>query len=55
MKNAENVRNDGCPQRDSTEYEGYAGAQSAVIPETGEKESKQADLLERILDRDNLN
>ena len=30
MKNAENVRS--CLQRDSTECEGYAGAQSAVQP-----------------------
>ena len=48
MKNAENVRS--CPQRDSTECEGYAGAQSV-----GRREGKEqggADLLEKILSRE---
>ena len=51
MKKAENVRS--CPQRDSTECEGYAGAQSVGSQEG--KEQGGADLLERILSRENLN
>jgi retron-type reverse transcriptase len=44
---------EGCPQRDRAEHEEYAGARSAdnrELTETG-----GADLLERILDRQNLN
>ena len=55
MERAENAGNGGFPQRDSTECEGYVGAQSAVQPEPGETESRQPNLLERILHRDNLN
>lgn len=44
----------GCPQRDSVEHEGYAGARSFGAREGGERDSAE-DLLERILDRDNLN
>ncbi len=53
MKNAENLGREGCPQKDSAEHEGYAGAQSG-----GGRESREADgtdLLERILSRENLN
>ena len=53
MKNAENVRS--CPQRDSTECEGYAGAQSAVQPGNEETAGRSQNLLEAILYRDNLN
>ena len=53
MKNAENVGS--CPQRDSTECEGYAGAQSAVQPGSGETAGKSPKLLEAILYRDNMN
>ena len=53
MKNAENVRS--CPQRDSTECEGYAGAQSAVHPGNEETAGRSQNLLEAILYRDNLN
>ena len=53
MKNAENVGS--CPQRDSTECEGYAGAQSAVQPGNGEMAGRSQKLLEVILHRDNLN
>ena len=53
MKNAENVRS--CPQRDSTECEGYAGAQSAVQPGKEETAGRSQKLLEAILYRDNLN
>jgi hypothetical protein len=55
VKKAENAGNGGCLQRDSTECKEYAGAQSAARPETGETESRKRELLERILDRDNLN
>lgn len=44
----------GCPQRDSVEREGYAGAPSASARE-GEERGGANDLLERILDRNNLN
>ncbi|MBQ3704415.1 MAG: transposase [Oscillospiraceae bacterium] len=53
MKKAEYPGNGGCPQRDSAEHEEYAGARSADRRET--EEADGADLLERILDRDNLN
>ena len=43
----------GCPQRDSAEHEEYAGARSAGTQEVGEQDG--ADLLERILNRENLN
>ena len=53
MKKAEYPGNEGCPQRDSAEHEEYAGARSADRRET--EEADGADLLERILDRNNLN
>ena len=53
MKKAEHPGNEGCPQRDSAEHEEYAGARSADRRET--EEADGADLLERILERDNLN
>jgi len=55
VKKTENAGNGGCLQKDSTECEEYAGAQSDVRPETGETEGRKPDLLERILDRNNLN
>ena len=51
--NAENLEQEGCLQRDSAEHEEYAGAQSVDTREG--KEADGADLLERILSRDNLN
>ena len=42
-----------CPQMDSAEHEEYVGALSAETREVGEQDG--ADLLERILSRDNLN
>ena len=54
MEKAENTEG-SCLQMNSTECEGYVGAQSAVRPEQGETESRQPKLLEAILDRDNLN
>ena len=53
MKNAEYQENLSCPQRDSAEHEGYAGAQSVGGQEVREQDG--AELLERILSRDNLN
>ena len=53
MKKAEYPGNEGCPQRDSAEHEEYAGARSADKRET--EEADGADLLERILSRNNLN
>ena len=55
MKKAENAGNGDCLQKDSTECKEYAGAQSAVRPGEGETEGRKPDLLERILDRENLN
>ena len=51
--NAEYRGNAGCPQRDSAEHEEYVGAQNVGSQEV--KEQDGADLLERILSRDNLN
>lgn len=53
MTRAECPGNGGCPQRDSAEHEEYAGVRSIDRQETGEADG--ADLLERILDRENLN
>ena len=53
MEKAEYLGNEGCLQRDSAEHEEYAGAQSAGGREG--KEADGADLLERILSRENLN
>lgn len=53
MKNAEYQGTLSCLQRDSAEYEGYVGVQSVGSQE--EKGQDGADLLERILSRDNLN
>ena len=53
MKKAEYLEIKGCPQRDSAEHEEYVGAQSVVTREN--EEADGADLLERILSRENLN
>ncbi len=45
--------NGGCPQRDSAEHEEYAGAYGIGNREAEERDG--ADLLEKMLDRDNLN
>ena len=50
---AEYSENRSCPQRNSAEHEKYVGAQSAGSREVVEQGG--ADLLERILSRDNLN
>ena len=49
----ENSGNAGCLQRDSVEHEGYAEAYS--IAAQNKEETDGTELLERILDRDNLN
>ena len=54
MKRAEYVGNDGFLQRDSVEHEEYAEAQNVGQMETEEQDSAR-DLMEKILDRDNLN
>ena len=53
MSRAEYPVDGGCPQRDSAEHEEYAGARSIDGRKT--EEADGADLLERILSRDNLN
>ncbi|MDO5401356.1 MAG: group II intron reverse transcriptase/maturase [Eubacteriales bacterium] len=53
MKTAEYFSKESCPQKNSAEHEGYVGAQSVGVQEV--KEQDGADLLERILNRDNLN
>lgn len=53
MKKAEYFPGESCQQRNRAEYEKYAGAQSVDVQEV--KEQDGADLLERILNRDNLN
>ena len=55
MTKVEYAGNGGCPQRESTECKGYAGARSAVQPGSEERTGRRPELLERILDRDNLN
>lgn len=55
MEKVENAGSGGCPQRDSTECKGYAGAQSAVQPENGETAGRSRKLLEAILYKDNMN
>ena len=46
MEKAEYLGNEGYPQRDSTECEGYAGAQS--IDERETERTDGADLLENV-------
>ena len=53
MKKAEYPGSGGCPQRDSAEHEEHAGARS--IDRREPEETDGADLLEKILSRDNLN
>ena len=53
MMKTEYVGSDGYPQRDSAEHEEYAGAYSTETQKGEERDG--ADLLEKVLDRDNLN
>ena len=52
---AENIRKDGCSQRDSAEHKGYVRAHRSFNRIWKERDSVQPDLLEKILERDNLN
>ena len=53
MRKAEYPKERSCPQKDSAEHEEYAGVQSVGSREVAEQDG--AELLERILSRDNLN
>ena len=53
MKKTEYADNGGCLQRDSVEHKGYAEVYSTERQETEEKDG--AELLEKVLDRENLN
>lgn len=53
MVKAEYPKKRSCPQRNSAEHKEYVGVQSVGGHEIGEQDG--ADLLERILSRDNLN
>ena len=53
MMKAEYPKERSYPQKDSAEHEEYAGVQSVDGQEVGEQDG--ADLLEKILSRDNLN
>lgn len=46
---------ESCLQKDSAEHEGYAGAHRSFRPIWKERDSAQPKLLEKILDKDNLN
>ena len=52
---AENIENNGCPQRDSAEHKGYAEAPRSFNRIWKERDSAQPELLEAILNKDNLN
>ena len=52
---AENIENNGCSQRDSSEHEGYAKASRSFNRIWKERGSAQPKLLEAILYKDNLN
>ena len=51
----ENLENNGCPQRDSAEHEGYAEASRSFNRIWKERDSAQPKLLEAILHKDNFN
>lgn len=52
---AENIGNEGRSQRDSAEHKGYVRAHRSFNRIWKERDSVQPDLLEKILDRENLN
>ena len=52
---AENISKDGCSQRDSAEHKGYVRAHRSFNRIWKERDSAQPDLLEKILEKDNLN
>ena len=51
----ENLENNGCPQRDRAEHEGYAEASRSFNRIWKERDSAQPKLLEAILHKDNFN
>lgn len=51
----ENIENNGCSQRDNAEHEGYAKASRSFNLIWKERDSAKPELLEKILDRDNMN
>ena len=51
----ENIGNNGCSQRDSAEHEGYAKASRSFNLIWKERDSAKPELLEKILDRNNMN
>ena len=51
----ENLGNNGCPQRDSAEHEGYAEVSRSFNRIWKERDSAQPKLLEAILYKDNFN
>lgn len=52
---AEKMESHGCSQRDSAEHEGYAKARRSFNLIWKERDSAEPELLEKILDRQNLN
>ena|GEM_PF-2977899 len=52
---AENLAEEGCPQKDSAEHEEYAGARRSFRQIGEERDSAQPELLEKMLDGRNLN
>ena len=52
---AENMEKHGCSQRDSAEHEGHAKARKSFNRIWKERDSAEPELLEKILDRENLN
>ena len=52
---AEYIGKDGCSQRDSAEHKGYVRAHRSFNRIWKERDSAQPELLEKILEKDNLN
>jgi len=52
---AENLKEKGCPQKDSAEHEEYVGASRSFRRIWEERNRVQPELLEKILSRENLN
>ena len=52
---AENIDNNGWPQIDSAEHEGYAEVRRSFRSIWKERDSAEPDILGRILEKDNLN
>ena len=55
LNTAENLEEEGCPQKDSAEHEEYAGACRSFRQIWKERDSAQPEQQEKILDRRNLN